>query len=172
MIQNITAKELVARLESGEKLRLVDVRTPVEFNRGHVPEAVNVPLGSFNGSIPDISAEETVVMMCQHGMRSKAACRQVEGAYSNLFNLVGGYPAWKAAQTPARSHPTLSRRMDRQAHFFAGTLITLAFLLSHFVNPNWIYLATLPAFGLLLDALTGFCPITVVLKKAPWNSTA
>lgn len=172
MIQNITAKELVARLEAGDKLCLVDVRTPLEFNRGHVPEAVNLPLGSFNSSIPDISADETVVMMCQHGMRSKAACRQVEGTYSNLFNLVGGYPAWKATQNPARSQPTLSRRIDRQAHFFAGTLITLAFLLSHFVAPNWIYLAALPAFGLLLDALTGFCPITVVLKKAPWNSSA
>jgi rhodanese-related sulfurtransferase len=172
MIQNITAKELVARLEAGEKMRLVDVRTQMEFNRGHIPEAVNLPLGTFNSSIPEISAEETVVMMCQHGMRSKAACKQVEGTYSNLFNLVGGYPAWKATQKPAPTQQTLSRRIDRQAHFFAGTLITLAFLLSHFAAPNWMFLAALPAFGLLLDALTGFCPVTVILKNAPWNTTA
>jgi len=61
------------------------------------------------------------------------------------------------------------RRLDRQTHLVAGLMLAAAFLLSHFVSPGWIYLALLPAFGLMLDALTGICPMTLILRRMPWN---
>lgn len=60
--------------------------------------------------------------------------------------------------------------LERQTHLVAGLLLLAALGLSLFVNGNWVYLTLLPAFGLMLDALTGVCPMTLILKKMPWNS--
>jgi len=62
-----------------------------------------------------------------------------------------------------------SRSIDRQTHFVAGLMLVAAFVLSNLVHPRWIYLALLPAFGLLLDATTGICPMTLIMRKMPWN---
>lgn len=62
-----------------------------------------------------------------------------------------------------------SRRLDRQTHLVAGLMLVAAFVLWKTVHPNWIYLVLLPAFGLLLDATTGLCPMTLMLKLMPWN---
>lgn len=63
----------------------------------------------------------------------------------------------------------LQRSIDRQAHLVAGILIVTALTLSNLVAPGWIWLAALPGFGLLLDALSGFCPMTAMLRHMPWN---
>jgi ABC-type polysaccharide/polyol phosphate export permease len=62
-----------------------------------------------------------------------------------------------------------SRSIDRQTHLVAGLMLVAAFVLWRTVHPNWIYLALLPAFGLLLDATTGICPMTLMLRLLPWN---
>jgi hypothetical protein len=62
------------------------------------------------------------------------------------------------------------RRLDRQTHLVAGLMLGTAFLLARSVDARWIYLALLPTFGLLLDALTSVCPMTLLLKRMPWNA--
>lgn len=64
-----------------------------------------------------------------------------------------------------------NRSLDRQTHFVAGLMLVTALILSAMVHRNWIYLAALPAFGLLLDATTGVCPMTLLLAKMPWNAS-
>lgn len=65
--------------------------------------------------------------------------------------------------------PIPNRKIDRQTHLVAGLILAAAFGLSLTVHANWIYLALLPAFGLLLDGLTGVCPMTLILRRMPWN---
>lgn len=64
---------------------------------------------------------------------------------------------------------TSGRSLDRQTHLVAGILVALALSLHYWVAPGWVYLAALPMFGLLLDAVTGVCPMTLILKRMPWN---
>jgi hypothetical protein len=59
--------------------------------------------------------------------------------------------------------------LGRQTHLVAGLLLALAMILAIKVSSTWAYLAILPMFGLLLDALTGICPMTLILKQMPWN---
>ncbi|MCB8933308.1 MAG: DUF2892 domain-containing protein [Fimbriimonadaceae bacterium] len=77
----------------------------------------------------------------------------------------------QAVHTDAFPHSKpADRRLDRQTHLVAGLMLGAAFLLAGWVDPRWIYLALLPTFGLLLDALTGVCPMTLLLKRMPWNA--
>lgn len=57
----------------------------------------------------------------------------------------------------------------RQAFVVASAIIIAAFVLAKVVDPSFIYLALLPAFGLMLSGVTGFCPMVLILQKLPWN---
>jgi len=55
--------------------------------------------------------------------------------------------------------------IDRAMLAFAGTLILISVLLTHFVSPWWLLLTTFVGLNLLQSAFTGFCPLAVILKK-------
>lgn len=57
----------------------------------------------------------------------------------------------------------------RQAFIIASLLIVAAFILERTVHPNFIYLALLPAFGLMISGLFGFCPMIFFLQLLPGN---
>lgn len=171
-MKNTTAQELGRLLQQSPSPHVIDVRSRFEFARGHVPGAQNIPLMALPQDLPGIAPDEAVVMVCAGGVRSAAACARVEGRYPKVMNLEGGMAAWMRAGLEVEHNPKPAWSLDRQAHLVAGLLLILAFLLSHFVAPAWIYLALLPMFGLTLDGLTGFCPMRVILRACPWNRAA
>ena len=95
---NITAQEVKARLDAGEKLNLVDVREPDEraaFNIG----GEFLPLGKIQTmqteEIDDLKNEE-VIFYCRSGNRSGQACLILEAmGFTNVKNLVGGMIDWQ-----------------------------------------------------------------------------
>lgn len=94
----ITPEELKLRLESGEKLHLIDVREPhenAEFNIG----GLLLPLGKIQTmQIDDIDElkDEEVICYCRSGQRSMNACMMLETfGFTNVANLTGGMLGWK-----------------------------------------------------------------------------
>jgi rhodanese-related sulfurtransferase len=95
---NITAQEVKARLDAGEKLNLVDVREPDEralFNIG----GEFLPLGKIQTmqteDIDDLKNEE-IIFYCRSGNRSGQACLILESmGFTNVKNLVGGMIDWQ-----------------------------------------------------------------------------
>ena len=55
--------------------------------------------------------------------------------------------------------------IDRIVLAFAGAMITLSLLLGYFFSPYWLLLAALVGLNMLQAAITGFCPLAVLLKK-------
>jgi rhodanese-related sulfurtransferase len=94
----ITAEELKARLDAGDKLNIVDVREPhenAEFNIG----GLLLPLGRVQtmqlDDIEDMKDEELIVY-CRSGNRSGQACQILDMAgFKNTKNLVGGMLNWR-----------------------------------------------------------------------------
>ena len=66
----ITPADLRARLDRGEKLHLVDVREPWEYDLCRIEGAKLVPLGSLAASLQTLPDVEEVICYCHHGMRS------------------------------------------------------------------------------------------------------
>jgi hypothetical protein len=56
--------------------------------------------------------------------------------------------------------------VDRIVHFVAGSMVLLSIALAHFVHPYWIGLAAFVGFNLAQSALSNFCPLSSILKKA------
>ena len=76
---------------------LVDVRTPGEFNAGHLDKAINIDwLGeSFSAEFEKIEKNQTIYLYCRSGKRSADATKFLDSlGYKNVTNLEGGYIAW------------------------------------------------------------------------------
>lgn len=55
--------------------------------------------------------------------------------------------------------------IDRIVMAFAGSVVLLSLLLSHYHSPVWLWLTTFVGANLLQASFTGFCPLAMVLKK-------
>jgi rhodanese-related sulfurtransferase len=170
MKHDISPKQLNERIQSGESVRIIDVRSPSEFAAGHLPHAINIPLGSVRSDLLETSPDETVVFVCHSGMRSSAACDRVLSNFPTVYNLVGGTSGWIATGLEVESIPKEPWSLNRQAHLVAGLILCTAAVLYVLVGPVWGLLALLPTFGLTLDGLTGICPMRMILKRMPWNA--
>lgn len=89
--ESITTKELEKQLQEGN-LKLIDVRTRQEFQKGHIKGAQNIPLNS----IPDYKGNKNQIhyVICQSGIRSKKACQILNEAGYPTINIKGGMSAW------------------------------------------------------------------------------
>ena len=54
--------------------------------------------------------------------------------------------------------------IDRIVLAFAGAVILISLVLSHYVHPNWMWLTAFVGFNLLQSSFTGFCPLATILK--------
>ncbi|HEY6011593.1 MAG TPA: rhodanese-like domain-containing protein [Nitrospirota bacterium] len=91
-IKQLTPKEL----DQKKGYVLLDVRTDKEFGGGHIPGAVHVPLAEIGDRVKKLKKDKDLVVYCQTGNRSIWAIKRLMGmGYTNLFNLKGGYHAWK-----------------------------------------------------------------------------
>jgi phage shock protein E len=82
-----------------ENVVLVDVRTPEEYNAGHLDKALNINWfdEDFEAQFKTIDKQETIYLYCKAGGRSQKATEKLKAlGYSKVVNLVGGYDAWKA----------------------------------------------------------------------------
>jgi rhodanese-related sulfurtransferase/glyoxylase-like metal-dependent hydrolase (beta-lactamase superfamily II) len=76
----------------------LDVREPNEFDEGHIPGALHVPLGSLERRSDALPRDRPIVTYCGHGERSATALSLLErGGFVGLTNLDGGFEAWDAA---------------------------------------------------------------------------
>lgn len=97
-MKNITVEELKAKLDSGEKVNLIDCREPHEYEETNLGGRL-IPLGKFQtmqlDEIEDLKDEE-VIVHCRSGKRSQMACQILDQmGFSNTYNVEGGILAWQ-----------------------------------------------------------------------------
>ena len=91
-IKQLSAQEL----DQKKGAVIIDVRTHKEYGQGHVPGAVHVPLADVGTKVKKLKKDKEIVVYCQSGNRSIWAIKRLIGmGYTHLYNLKGGYSAWK-----------------------------------------------------------------------------
>lgn len=95
----IEPSELAERLDDDDTdRRIVDIRNPMAFRRGHIPGAENVPLEALPDRVADLAGADHVVTVCPHGKASVRAARLIgsfEGTGdATVESLAGGLEAW------------------------------------------------------------------------------
>ena len=91
-VSEVTVDELESALQSGAPL--IDVRETAEYQAGHVPGAVLVPLASVPSTLDAFPIHQRAYVICRSGARSYRACEFLVDQGLDAVNVAGGTLAW------------------------------------------------------------------------------
>jgi len=96
LVQRFTAQELNTFLnDNNTPPLLLDVREPWEFEIAHIGGSILLPMHQIPSSLDQFTANQEIVLICHHGIRSRQVAYFLESAgFTNLINLEGGVNAW------------------------------------------------------------------------------
>jgi hydroxyacylglutathione hydrolase len=97
--EQISVEELRHRIDEKSVDTIIDVRRPLEWNGGHIDEAIHMPLNHLAESALSLNRDSKLAVVCAGGYRSSIACSVLEQlGFRNISNVVGGMTAWNNAQ--------------------------------------------------------------------------
>ena len=80
--------------EKDKNYLLIDVRTPSEYKKGHIPSALLIPYDEIEKHTEEISKEKVIILYCHSGRRSGIALSALKNlGYKKLINF-GGITNW------------------------------------------------------------------------------
>ena len=169
----IKPQQLAELCKDGNKIDLIDVRTPVELREVHVKVARNVPLDQLDPAAMmkarNGTANDTLYVICRSGSRGQQACEKfLKAGFSNVVNVQGGTMACVEAGLPVvRGEKSMS--LERQVRIAAGSFVLLGSVLGWFVHPAFIGISAFVGAGLVFSGITDTCGMGMILARMPWN---
>ncbi len=168
-MKTITVSELKKRLDNNDVL-LIDVREPAEHRSECIDGAHLIPLSEISlDRLP--STKSPIVIHCKSGKRSAAACAKLLASDPSLdvYSLEGGISMWSEAGYRVKKSGSNILPLDRQTQFAAGLLAFTGTLLGTMINPVFYILPGFIGLGLMFAGITGWCGMSKLLAKMPWN---
>ncbi|MBB6146250.1 rhodanese-related sulfurtransferase/glyoxylase-like metal-dependent hydrolase (beta-lactamase superfamily II) [Silvibacterium bohemicum] len=109
--ERVSAAMIAEELAGAEPPLILDIRNPREWEAGHVPESLNIPLnhlqerlGELQGRIGEVPPQRRIAVYCAGGYRSSIASSILhQNAITNLIEMAGGIAAWDSAKLPVVS---------------------------------------------------------------------
>ena len=99
MSTEILPREAQALIESGEAIAL-DVREAHEWQHGHIPASLHIPLGQLGARLHELPSSTRIVAVCRSGVRSGSVIVPLRQLGHDVLNLSGGLIAWHADGLP------------------------------------------------------------------------
>jgi rhodanese-related sulfurtransferase len=170
----ITPRQLHDRIQQGEQLNLLDVRTPAEHAEVHVTGVYLAPLDSLDATtlatVNGFAKDQPLYIFCRSGNRAKQAADKLEkGGYQQCHVVEGGTMAWAEAKLPVIRGTSKVISLERQVRIAAGTIVLGGVLLAYFVNPAFIWLSGFIGAGLTFAGITDRCAMGMLIARMPWN---
>ena len=95
LVKEVDAQELKTRLEAGEDIALIDIRSDAEVAQGVLPDSEHLAMHLIPLRMHDLPKDKDVVLYCRSGARSYHACNFLgQQGIDNVINLSGGIIAW------------------------------------------------------------------------------
>jgi rhodanese-related sulfurtransferase len=163
---------LAGWLDRHEDVRLLDVRSPAEFETAHIPGSYNVPLNLLGEHADEIRShlDVPVVIICRSGNRAAQANRTLAGAgMSNTHILEGGLMGWDNGSRPLQ-HGEARWDIERQVRMVAGSMVAGSVLAS-VKFPKARFLAGAVGGGLAFAAASNTCMMGNLLGRLPYNQS-
>ena len=106
LFQNITPAEAFALIQANQNdphFLIIDVRTPAEYNDGHIENAINIDYrsDSFRDEVGQLDRNKSILIYCWSGGRSGSALEMMkELGFKKVYNMLEGINGWIAAGYP------------------------------------------------------------------------
>ncbi len=99
MVSEVTPEEVKEKVERGD-VQVVDTRQPEDYEAGHIPGAINIPLNDLPKRVEEVDWGDDVVVACPIGQSSIQGARLIE-SYEGVdedvehASMAGGYAEWE-----------------------------------------------------------------------------
>lgn len=157
-------------LSGDSPAQVLDVRTAAEFEVGHIPGSVNIPLSQLPRVCGDLSSRGAgrIAVMCQSGVRSQQAEELLRRNGCTQARVVdGGLNAWQAMGGDIEQGRPLWP-LERQVRLVAGSLVLLG-VVGSLRYPRMKLLSGAVGGGLAFAAASNTCAMGNVLARLPYN---
>ncbi len=169
-LEMVLPKAAAMLTSQNAQVKLLDVRSSLEFSQEHIKDSINVPLDSLAGRLDELSRSAyTYIVLCRTGNRSPmAADMLVQSGMQGIKVMEGGITAWQRAKLPViKGQGGIS--LERQVRVIAGCMVLSGIILSRMVHPGFIGISLFVAGGLIYAGLTDSCLMGMLLMKLPYN---
>ena len=154
----------------GDSVRVLDVRTPAEYETSRIANSHNIPLTDLGRHAQRLAEadDSRLLVVCQSGGRaSQAAAVLEEHGHRDAVVLEGGLDAWRAAgRKVEQGEPKWA--LERQVRLTAGGLVAASVAASIWA-PKARFLAGAVGGGLVFAAVTNSCAMGNLLSRLPYN---
>ena len=170
--RTIDVATLRSRLDE-DAPRILDVRTPAEFETAHIPGSYNLPLDLLREHRDELvrHIDEDAVLVCRSGARASQAEQALgQAGLPGLRVLDGGMNSWERASAPVnRGRQTWD--LERQVRLVAGSVVA-ASVAGSTLQPGLKWIGAAIGVGLAVAAISNTCVLGMALAKMPWNRPA
>jgi rhodanese-related sulfurtransferase len=98
-MKNLSQEEWKQGILNGNNVEILDVRTPDEYEEGHIPNAKNIDIYKGQGFLDEVNEldkSKEYYVYCRSGARSAQACALMQQqGFENTYNLQGGIMEWE-----------------------------------------------------------------------------
>lgn len=169
MQRTIDVAALREQMAGGNAPLIIDVRSHDEYDSGHIPFAVNIPLEEVDHRLDDLPPHTPVVLVCNSGDRAGICFERLSTHRDDVMVLEGGTMAWIADGADVVRVTRTSWAIERQVRLAAGILVLIGTVLTAFGAAGWLYLAMFIGAGLMFSGITNFCGMAKLIAILPWN---
>lgn len=169
-LEMISPKAALDLISKDPTVRLLDVRSAIEFNGAHIKGSVNIPIDMLSAKLNEISRSgKTYIILCRTGNRSSMAVAILKrSGVSSVKVMDGGITKWQKDKLPViKGAGGIS--LERQVRIGAGSLVLAGILLGILVNPWFLSISLFVSCGLIYAGLTDNCMMGILLMKLPYN---
>ncbi|HEX8287931.1 MAG TPA: rhodanese-like domain-containing protein [Pyrinomonadaceae bacterium] len=97
-VKQASVEQTKRAVDNNKNVQFIDVRTESEYESGHAPGTVNLPIDSLEKELAKLDPEKPVYLICQTGRRSQKGAEILEkNNFKNVYNVEGGTSAWEKA---------------------------------------------------------------------------
>jgi glyoxylase-like metal-dependent hydrolase (beta-lactamase superfamily II) len=166
----ISPKDVLELLAKDASYKLIDVRSPLEYNEVHIKGSINIPMDMVASKLDELGkANGAYVVLCRTGTRSAmAADMLLQSGVKDVKVLDGGMTRWQKERLPAEKGVG-GISIERQVRIAAGTVVLIGLALAILVHPAFIAITALVGCGLVYAGLTDNCMMGMLLMKLPYN---
>ncbi len=175
-VRSISPQRLHALHSLGDKIELIDVRTPAEFRAEHASGAKLLPLDELCPATlvettqqRGVGRDQPLYLICQSGSRAQeAATRLMEAGHPNVTLVDGGTEAWEKAGLPTQGCGR-AISLDRQVQIAVGMLLVMKVFLGFTLSELFFAAIPLIGAGLVVAGITRWCGMAKLMAMLPWN---
>jgi hydroxyacylglutathione hydrolase len=95
IVNQVSCCDVKSLIDSGEEFEIIDVRGKLEYDAGHIDNAINIHVGFLDDNLDKLDKEKKYILHCASGDRSSIAVSHLlRKGFKNVHNLTGGYNKW------------------------------------------------------------------------------